>query len=190
MFRHDDIGPQVEPMRFSCPIDGIDHPLPGAVLRQERLAAEAGERQGMGMPGLIPAFTPLSMAVHTPDSDSGDAHTLRMLAQGGKHATQLRLEQANPPCSHVIHGCHASRFGEACSLRPPDSRSCLPQAASMAPNFDLSSPTTVVAHGSEGAMLPALGKHVRSGRPIQEHPCPELQACHPAASKGETTSAA
>jgi hypothetical protein len=47
VFRHEDIGPEMEAVAESCRRDGLDGPLTGTVVRQEGLSAEATEGQGV-----------------------------------------------------------------------------------------------------------------------------------------------
>jgi hypothetical protein len=62
VFRHDNIRPQIELVPFpghgNCVCEVISRPIP----REERLPAETGERQAMGIPGPVPAAAKLPIS--------------------------------------------------------------------------------------------------------------------------------
>jgi hypothetical protein len=59
MFWHDDVRPKMYVMFHTHSLNRIEHPFTCALAGEERLPVEAGERQSMGVAGLVDPATGL-----------------------------------------------------------------------------------------------------------------------------------
>jgi hypothetical protein len=87
MFRHDDIGPDVEEQLIPSPVNSLDKPLPASVSAQEGLSPKTGKGEGMGMAWCVVPFARLAVGrVHAPVSKRTRAIGIRY---GGTRTVML-----------------------------------------------------------------------------------------------------
>ena len=110
VFGHDDIGEQVERALTASIAQDFEIPMRRAMAREERLALEGGERQGVDRPVDVPALAVSSGATHAgriPEEERAD--NTRPRSQGGIRAGAVVWSEAPTTMSLARNVVAASR---------------------------------------------------------------------------------